>query len=90
MKTTRLLQLATALLALGTVGTWLATGAHRGWTQNKIPVTVVDEITGIEATEYRDGFVAGVDVLALGLGAAAVLGAASLVTARRARRHAAV
>lgn len=88
MKTTRILQLLAALLALGTVGTWLATGAHRGWTQNKIPETVVDEITGIEVTQYTDGFVAGVDVLALGLGAAAVLGAAALVTARRSRRTA--
>lgn len=86
MKATRTLQLLAALLAVGTVGTWLTTGAHRGWTQNKIPVTVVDEVTGIEATQYRDGFVAGVDVLALGLGGAALFGTAAYFTRRRAQR----
>ena len=85
MQLTRILQLSAALIALATIGTWLATGAHRGWTQNKIPVTVVDEITGIEATQYRDGFVAGIDVLGLGLGTALFLGAAAAFTARRAR-----
>ena len=86
MQLTRLLlQLSAALIALATVGTWLATGAHRGWTQNQIPVTVVDDVTGIEATQYRDGFVAGVDVLGLGLGAAAILGIAAVFAARRAK-----
>lgn len=85
MQLTRILQLSVALIALATVGTWIATGAHRGWTQHKIPVTVVDEVTGIEATQYRDGFVAGVDVLGLGLGAAAILGIAAVFAARRAK-----
>ena len=85
MQLTRILQLSAALIALATVGTWLATGAHRGWTQNQIPVTVVDDVTGIEATQYRDGFVAGVDVLGLGLGAAAILGIAAVFAARRAK-----
>ena len=33
----------------------------------------------------RDGFVAGVDVLGLGLGAAAILGIAAVFAARRAK-----
>jgi hypothetical protein len=42
---------------------WVATGAHTGWSQTHIPRTIVDEVTGIEAVVFDDGFVAGVDFL---------------------------
>ncbi len=86
MQIRRLLQLLAALTATVAVGTWVATGAHPGWSRNKIPVTIVDEITGIEAIQYRDGFVAGVDALALGLGLSTAFAGASWFAGRRPRR----
>lgn len=64
--------LALALLA-GTVIFWVAKGAHRGWSQNRVPIPQTDEITGIEYITYEERFVPGVDVLLAGTGAAAAL-----------------
>ncbi|MCF3652426.1 hypothetical protein [Synoicihabitans lomoniglobus] len=89
MNFTRFFQITAALALLATLGTWAATGAHRGWTQNQIPVTVHDEITGIEALHYQPGFVAGVDFLAGGIAAATALAAAAGFASRRSARRAA-
>ena len=62
--------IVTALIAAATLVLWAAGGFHTGWTQTRIPVHGVDEITGIEFTTYEDGFIAGLEVLAAGLGAA--------------------
>lgn len=62
-----------ALLA-GTVGSWALLGAHRGWSQNRVPVRQVDDVTGIEYVTYEDRFVPGVDFL----GAGGILAAAAL------------
>lgn len=70
----RTLQILALTLAAGGGATWLVTGAHRGWTQTSIPVVTLDEVTGIEATAYEPGFVAGVDFLG-----AALLGATLLI-----------
>jgi len=59
----RVLIAAGLLFLLGTVGWWVANGAHRGWTQTSIPVEKVDPITEIEFTEYTKGLRPGVDVL---------------------------
>lgn len=67
-----------AVVAAVTLTIWASTGFHTGWTQTSIPVTGVDEITGIEFTTYEEGFVAGVDVLGAGLGAAFGISALSL------------
>ncbi len=74
----RLLLVASALLALGSVGFWAAKGAHRGWSQNKVPVKAVDEVTGLEHVTYEDRYVPGVDFLGGGLALAAALAGASL------------
>lgn len=50
------------------VGVWLATGAHPGWSMTEVPVTKVDEVTGIEYRENQRRFVAGVDFVAAGVG----------------------
>jgi hypothetical protein len=64
----------TALLfAVATLATWLATGAHRGFTQTSVAVEKTDEVTGLTYREYQPRFVAGVEVLGLGLGAALAL-----------------
>lgn len=63
-KTLRLLAL---VLVLGTVSFWAAKGAHRGWSQDRVPVKQVDEITGLEHVTYEDRYVPGVDFLGGGL-----------------------
>ena len=68
-----------------TLGLWLATGAHPGWTQTQITEMHRDEITGIEYPEHRDGFVAGLDVLGLGSSVALVLFGLAWVIGRGAR-----
>lgn len=67
---------ALALFA-GTVIFWVAKGAHRGWSQNRVPIPQTDEITGIEYITYEERFVPGVDVLFAGTAAAAALLAVS-------------
>lgn len=58
------------LLAVTGLALWALGGFHTGWTQTRIPVNGVDEITGIEFTTYKKGFVAGLDFLAASLGSA--------------------
>ncbi len=65
---------STALLTLvGTVGYWLAMGAHRGWSQNRVPITRTDEVTGIAFITYENRFIPGIEVLGAGVALAAGL-----------------
>lgn len=73
----RLLCISALLVLLGTGGWWFTQGAHRGWSQNRVPIVQTDEITGIVYTTYEDRFVPGLDVLGLGGLAAAALFAAT-------------
>jgi hypothetical protein len=82
----RFLRLAAALVFLAVVALWAATGAHRGWTRTQVTEMQRDEITGIDYPVTRDRFVAGVEVLALGAGAAAALFAASFLVGRAPRK----
>lgn len=68
-----LLRLLALIVLAGVVSWWAATGAHRGWSKNSVEVRTLDEITGIEQITYEDRFVPGVDTLALGAAAAAVM-----------------
>lgn len=61
------------LTLVGTVGYWLAMGAHRGWSQNRVPTTQTDEVTGIAFTTYENRFIPGIEVLGAGLALAAGL-----------------
>ena len=56
----RILRLLALVLALATTAFWAAKGAHTGWSQDRVPVRQVDEITGLE-------------VLGAGLGLAGLL-----------------
>lgn len=58
-----LLRLLAVVAFLGPLGWWAATGAHRGWSMHRVPVTQIDEITEIEYTTYEERFVPGLDVL---------------------------
>jgi len=73
MRLRRWLRGAALLLAVATLAVWLVTGAHRGFTQTSVAVDKTDEVTGLSYREYEPRFVAGVDVLGLGLGAALAL-----------------
>jgi hypothetical protein len=65
------------VIAAGSVIFWVTQGSHRGWSQNRVPVPQIDDITGIEYVTYEERFVPGVDLLAGGIGAAAALFALS-------------
>jgi hypothetical protein len=61
------------LVALGTLGTWLGTGAHRGWTKTSVTVVEIEPVTGLENPVPKKQFVMGVELLGLGLLAAGAL-----------------
>ena len=62
-----------------TLGTWIATGSHVGWTQTSIVKIQHDEITGIDFPVRQDAFIAGVEVLAAGFAAASALAGVSFL-----------
>ena len=74
----RNLQILSIMLLLATVGTWLLTGANRGWTKTSVAVKTLDEVTGIEAINYQKKFLPGLDFLGTGSLAALALGGSSL------------
>ncbi len=74
----RSLRFLAALLALATIAFWAMKGAHRGWSQDRVPVKQIDEVTGLEHITYEDRYVPGVEVLGAGVGLAALLAAVSL------------
>ncbi len=69
----RVLQLAAVFSILATGGFWFAKDGRLGWSQNRVPVTQKDEITGIDYVTYEERFVPGVDTLGLGFGVGAGL-----------------
>lgn len=86
MKSTRLsltLRIAAVVVLSAVLATWIATGRHTGWTQTSVVTMQHDEITGIEYPVRQPGFVAGLEVLALGGFTAAALAAASVFASRR-------
>lgn len=80
---TRALRWSAAGLLLTGLGTWLATGAHCGWTQTSIVTMQKDEVTGIDYPVRRRAFVAGVEVPLAAAAGAAALTALSFATHRR-------
>lgn len=66
-------------LALAAVAVWLALGANRGWTKTSVPVTTVDEVTGIENRVYQSRFVPGIDLLGVTLLGAGLLAGSTLL-----------
>ena len=62
-----------AILIVGAIAFWAATGANRGWTKTRIPRKTVDEVTGLEGIQWQKKFVPGVDFLGAALLGAGVL-----------------
>jgi hypothetical protein len=77
------LKRALQTIALGlfftTIGFWAFKGAHTGWSQNRVPMSKTDEVTGIVYTVYENRYVPGIDLLAGGLGLASALFAVSFL-----------
>jgi hypothetical protein len=87
MKSLRLPRLFGAFAALafvGTLTTWAATGAHFGWTRTQAVIFKQDEVTGIDYPVHVPTFVAGVEVLAVGLALAVALAGSAAWLHRRA------
>ncbi|MDD5200959.1 MAG: hypothetical protein PHC88_14290 [Terrimicrobiaceae bacterium] len=75
----RMVVRASALvLLIATLGLWAGLGGRLGWTQTSVPEKRTDPVTGIDFVEYHSGFVPGVEFLALGVGGAVVIFAATL------------
>jgi hypothetical protein len=83
----RILILLALVVAVGGLGVWFATGAHRGWSQTSVQTMQLDEITGIETPVYEDRFVAGVDFLGITLLGAGALAAGSLFFRKTKKQH---
>jgi hypothetical protein len=81
------IRLVALALLLGTVGFWAAKGAHRGWTQNQVPIAQKDEITGLDYVTYEKRYVPGIDVLVGGIGVAAGLFGISFFVQRQPKKH---
>jgi hypothetical protein len=79
----RVLRLGGVILILASIAFWATAGAHRGWSQHRVPVSKTDEVTGLAYIAYEDRFVPGVEVLVGGAGLGLLLGAASLLIRRR-------
>lgn len=69
----RILRILAIVVALVVCGTWLATGAHRGWTKTSVTVVEIEPVTGLENPVQKKQFVMGVELLGAGLVAAAGL-----------------
>jgi hypothetical protein len=83
----RTLRLLALVIALAAAGTWLATGAGRGWTKTSVAKKTVDEVTGLEGITYEKRFVAGLDFLGAGLAGAGLLAVSSLFFRKPSTTH---
>lgn len=64
------LRLVGGSLILAAFALWVKTGAHPGFTKNRVEISRLDPITQIEYTDYEERLVLGVEYLA----AASVVG----------------
>ena len=71
------------LVAIGTVAYWATKGCHTGWSMDRIPVQLVDEVTELEYTVYEERFVPGIDTLAVGLGVSGLIFGITLFLRRK-------
>jgi hypothetical protein len=75
----RTIRMIAAILIVGAIAFWAATGANRGWTKTSVPKKIVDEVTGIEGVTYEKHFVPGVDFLGAALLGAGILAGISIL-----------
>jgi hypothetical protein len=75
----KVLRMLAAMLALGSLIAWLASGANRGWTKTSVTTWQKDPVTEIEGPIIEKRLQPGIDLLALALLSAAGLFGASMV-----------
>lgn len=75
-------RLGGALLALAVFSYWGSAGFNTGWTKNRVPLPRVDEVTGVEYTEYEQRLVPGLEFLVIGLGLGFMLVAVTFFPAK--------
>lgn len=75
----RTLQLFALLAVLAAAGTWLATGANRGWTKTETQTESIEPVTEMRVLHTEKTFQPGVDFLGAAFGSAALLTGASLL-----------
>lgn len=46
---------------------WIATGAHTGWSKNRIAIEKIDPITEIVYPVYQEKWILGVDLLVISI-----------------------
>ena len=78
----RLLAATSLAPLLAAVALWVATGANIGWTKTSAVVMQHDEVTGIDYPVHQPAFVAGVEVLAIGVAVGMAVAAVGLVSRR--------
>lgn len=83
-----LLRVTALFILVAGVGTWIAKGAHLGWTQTSVVTLQRDDITGIEYPVRRPGFVAGIEVPLAATAIALAFAGLGALTARRVRARA--
>lgn len=81
-KVSRIAGLTAGLLLAGTLGLWASTGASLGWTKTSRVTMHHDDVTGIDYPVHQPAFVAGVEVLAIGVAAALAFAATAMATRR--------
>jgi hypothetical protein len=72
-----------ACILSGSLAWWWQVGANRGWTKTSVTEMKFDEITEISYPVTVDRFVPGVDLLAVGVGASALLSGVSWILKKR-------
>lgn len=77
------------VLLVGSLATWVFTGANRGWTRTSDTTKAVDEVTGLEYPVTTPAFRPGVELLAVALVGSLALGGAAWWTGRKAEPKAA-
>ena len=66
------------------IGLWLKTGAHTGFSKDRVEIEKVDPITEIEYVDYEERFVMGVEYLGAGcVGGLLLIGSSFLVARKR-------
>lgn len=63
----KIVQMTALLILTGSITIWVLMGANTGWTTTETEVHKVDEITGIEYTEYIPELIPGIELLIVGI-----------------------
>lgn len=64
-KTRQALRLLACVILVAGFAFWMKTGAHTGFSKDRVEIEKVDPITQIEYVDYEERFVMGLEYLAL-------------------------